>query len=76
MQVNTSNFIIKDVNYINDELWQAFNNFYLLCTITKGLVDYYNQQLPSDLVSASLEFFNELKNTPNNCTPDMIVGDN
>lgn len=64
-------FVIESVNYINDDLWQAFQNFYALCISTRGLVEYYNRNLPTDLVIASHNFFQELKKVPGNSTPDV-----
>ena len=71
MYIKSINLTLEDINYINDELWQSFENFYSFCITTDGLAENYNQPLPTDLISASLSFFEELKNSPENCLPDI-----
>lgn len=65
------NTIFENINYINDELWRAFRNFYILCISTKGLVEYFDRPLPDDLINASYNYFQEIKNTPAGNIPDI-----
>jgi len=71
MILTPQNFIFENINYLNDELWQAFRNFYILCLTTKGLVEYFNRPLPDELINASYKYFETIKNIPAGNTPDI-----
>lgn len=53
--------VFENVNYLGDDLWAAFKNFYLFCLSNRHLVEYYNQPLPQDLVRASHQYFHAIK---------------
>jgi len=62
--------IAIDAHYLSDELWTSFRNFYQFCLDNPQLIEYYNVNLPEELILASYKFFEEIKNLPHNSEID------
>ena len=69
--IGPSSLLIKDVNYLGDSLWNAFQNFYFYCVSNKELINHYDQPLPQELVSASYTYFEEIKSNTSGSPVDQ-----